>query len=198
MRASNARPPPGLRIVRNPPITPGQLHAFYTRTGVCEAGFSPPYIGRVLTRSDAIFAAYKGDTLVGLARALCDGTTAYVVELCVDPAFQGLPLHHSNASVIERDRSGVGRWLGAALLRELRKQGATFFSVYAIEGIEERFYKSLGFEENVGHKMYYIDLRDYVSKAKRGGKLPILRAGNRARRSHLRSRRPRRRVSGAG
>jgi ribosomal protein S18 acetylase RimI-like enzyme len=168
---------PGVRLVRDPRITPKELHAFYARTGVCEAGFPPSYAGRVLTRSDVVLGAFHGSTLVGFARGLCDGTAGYVAELCVDPAFQGAPLRHSNASVIERDRRGLGLWLGAALLEQLRKQGATFFSVYAIEGIEEPFYRSLGFEENTGHRMYYIDIRDYVPVSRRGGRLPRLPAG---------------------
>lgn len=174
MRTPTARSVPGLTIVKNPRISPKELHAFYVRTGVCEAGFPPAYSGRVLSRSDVILGAYEGTTLVGFARGLCDGTAGYVAELCVDPALQGHPNRHANASVVERDRSGLGLSLGTALLKELRKLGATFFSVYLIAGIEERFYRSLGFEENTGHKVYYIDIRPYVPKSRRGGRLPRL------------------------
>ena len=167
-----ARPVPGLRIVRNPRITPKQLHAFYTRTGVCEAGFPPAEVGKVLGHSDVVLAAYQGNTLVGFARGLCDGLAGYVAELCVDPALQGRSTRHSNASLIEGDTAGLGRWLGASLLVELRKLGASFFSVYAVDGVEDTFYKSLGFEENTGHTMYYIDTRAYVPRRKRGGSFP--------------------------
>ena len=180
MRTPKVRPVPGLRIVLNPRISSRELHQFYRRTGVCEAGFAPSYAGRVLTRSDVILAAYQGEVLVGFARGLCDGTAGHVAELCVDPALQGPRLKHSNASVIEQDRWGLARWLGTALLRELRKQGASFFSAYAIEGIEEPLYESLGFEENLGHKIYYIDIRRYVPKSKRGGRFPQLVRGRKS------------------
>lgn len=197
MRTPQIVPAAGFRLVRAPTLTARQLHAFYVRTGVCEAGFPVEYAGRVLDRSDVVVAVFRGATLVGIARGLCDGTAGFVAELCVDPVWQGRPNRRANASVIERDRYGVGRWLGFAVLSELRRQGASFFSSYAIDGVEERFYRSLGFEENRGHTLYHIDLRPYVPTVQRGGRFP--RSVRGVVRSHLAPTRPvPRRTRGGG
>ena len=164
--------PRGFKIARNPRITPKELHSFYVRTGACEAGFPVATAGRVLTRSDVILGAYQGERLVGIARGLCDGTSGHVAELCVDPALQGSPLRFSNASVIERDEAGLGHILGERLLHELRRLGAQFVSGYVISGVEERFYRGLGFGENRGHKVFIIDAREYVAPSRRIGRFP--------------------------
>ena len=159
-----------VRIILNPRIKPRELHAFYVRTGVCEAGYPARKAGRVLTRSDVIVAAYRGTDLVGFARGLCDGTSGYIAELCVDPSLQGTRLRFSNASVIESDEKGVGRRLTNRLIQELRKQGAQFLSNYIVGGVEEPFYRALGFREDRGHKVYIIDERDYVPRSQRTGR----------------------------
>jgi hypothetical protein len=110
--------------------------------------------------------------MVGFARGSCDGNSGGIDELCVDPALQGSPLRYSNASVIEKDDFGVGRALVVRLIQELRKQGAQFFSNCIVAGVEERFYRSLGFRENRGHKVYIIDARDYVPRSQRIGRFP--------------------------
>jgi hypothetical protein len=40
--------------------------------------------------------------------------------------------------------------------------GASFITCYIVANCEERFYQSLGFCENKGHLVYYIDKRTYV------------------------------------
>lgn len=172
MSALRSRDTGRTRIVLHPRITPKELHAFYVRTGVCEAGYPARKAGRVLTRSDVILAAYRGTELVGFARGLCDGASGYIAELCVDPSLQGTRLRFSNASVIEKDEKGLGRRLAYRLIRELRKQGAQFLSNYIVEGVEESFYRALGFRENRGHKVYIIDERDYVPRSQRTGRFP--------------------------
>jgi hypothetical protein len=162
----------GVRIVLDPRITPKELHAFYVRNGVCESGFSAKVAGRVLTRSDVIIGAYEGSKLVGLARGFCDGNSGEVAELCVATEYQGKKLKLSNASVIERDDSGLGFLLGSALLREFRRRGAQFVSMYPVIGFEEKFAKSLGFGENPGMKVYVIDARSYVPRSQRIGHFP--------------------------
>jgi ribosomal protein S18 acetylase RimI-like enzyme len=172
MRTLRRRDTRRTRVILNPRITPKELHSFYVRTGVCEAGYPARKAGRVLTRSDVILAAYRGTNLVGFARGLCDGNSGYITELCVDPSFQSTRLRLSNASVIEKDEKGLGRRLADRLIRELRKQGAQFLSNYIIEGVEEPFYRALGFRENKGHKVYIIDERDYVPRSQRTGRFP--------------------------
>jgi hypothetical protein len=41
-------------------------------------------------------------------------------------------------------------------------RGCTFITGYIVRGCEEPFYRSLGFRENEGHAVYYIDKRPYV------------------------------------
>jgi hypothetical protein len=56
----------------------------------------------------------------------------------------------------------VGRRLGERLLNELEAMVASFITCYIVANCEERFYQSLGFCENEGHLLYYIDKRLYV------------------------------------
>lgn len=146
----------------NPPITPAQLFAFYERNHICEAGFGPDVAARVLQHTALCVAAFRGDELVGLARATFDGLSAQVMELSLDLELQGSPGRHANGSLMEHDGSGVGRQLGTRMIDELRRMGATFISVSIVGGCEEPFYESLGFCENTGHKDYIIDERPYV------------------------------------
>lgn len=119
-----------------------------------------------------MFGAYRGDTLVGFARGLFDGTAGHVAELCVDPELQGTGLRLRNASVIEKDDLGLGHELVRRLLKDLRKRGARFFTNYIVAGIEVPFYRGLGFRENKGHKVYAIDIREYVPRWQRFGRFP--------------------------
>jgi hypothetical protein len=61
-----------------------------------------------------------------------------------------------------RAANGVGRRLGERLLNELEAMVASFITCYIVANCEERFYQSLGFCENEGHLLYYIDKRLYV------------------------------------
>lgn len=152
----------GVVISINPPITPAQLFAFYQRNQICEVGFGPEVAARVLEHSALCVAAFRGEQLVGLARATFDGLSAQVMELSLDLELQGPAGQHANGSLMEHDRSGVGRELGGRLIEELRRMGATFISMSIVAGCEEPFYESLGFCENTGHKDYILDERPYV------------------------------------
>ena len=65
---------------------------------------------------------------------------------------------------MEDDPFGVGAQLGHALLAELERLGSTFLSSYVVEGAEERFYASIGFTHNAGHRVYIIDQRPYAQQ----------------------------------
>jgi len=144
------------------------LFTFYVRNNICEAGYGQEVASRVLTRSSLIVGAFEGDTLVGLTRALWDGVVAVIMEFCLALEYQGAPLRHENGSLIERDASGVGRRMGVVLLEELFRLGATFITVYLVEGCEEALYEGLGFQPNRGHQVYYIDKRPYVLDKRQG------------------------------
>jgi hypothetical protein len=153
-----------VRVVINPTITPEQLFFFYERNDVCEKGFGKDAAAKVLDHSSLIIGAFEGDKLVGIARAMFDGLSATVFEFCLDLEYQGSDLKYKNGSLIERDPYGLGKRIGRILIEELTKMGATFIDVYVLEGCEEEFYESIGFEHNVRHAVYYIDKRPYVPK----------------------------------
>lgn len=67
--------------------------------------------------------------------------------------------------MIESDNGRLGLLLGERLCLELEKMGATFITGYIVENCEEPFYRSLGFTENEGHLVYYIDTRPYVAES---------------------------------
>ena len=147
----------------NPEVTADELFDFYRRNGICEVGFGKETAARVLTHPHLIVAAFAGEELVGLARATTDGLSAHVMEFSLDLRYQGGGGRYANGSLIEADASGVGRRLGERLLDELGAAGVSFITGYIVRGCEEAFYESLGFRENEGHSVYYIDRRPYVT-----------------------------------
>ncbi len=154
-----------IEILVNPKITPDQLFSFYERNDICEKGFGKEIASRVLKHSSLIVGAFEGDKLVGIARAMFDGCSANISEFSLELKYQGEGLKYDNGSLIERDTSGIGSRMGGALVDELWRMGATFIDYYLVENCEEEFFRSLGFEHNVGHLVYYIDRRPYVLKS---------------------------------
>ncbi len=157
-----APPPPEVRI--NPTITADQLFDFYQRNDICGAGFGKDRAAVVLEHNSLIIAAFDGEQLVGIARAMFDGLSAAIMEFSVDLVLQGTGGTNGNGSLIEADASGVGKEMGQVLIDELRQMGATFISTYIVADCEERFYESIGFQENRGHLIYHIDERPYVRR----------------------------------
>ena len=150
------------RIVVSPTITPEQLFAFYVENDICEKGFGKEVAARVLDHSDLIVGAFEGDKLVGLVRAMFDGLSGYIVDLCVDLECQGGEPTFRNGSLLENDELGVGKAIGETLIRELFARGASFISSRALAGVEEQFHRDLGFTLNEGSLEYIIDQRPYV------------------------------------
>jgi hypothetical protein len=151
-----------VRILVNPKITPEQLFSFYERNDICEKEFGKEVASRVLDHSSLLIGAFEGDRLVGIARAMFDGCSATIMEFSLELKYQGNGLKHNNGSLIEKDKSGLGRKMGKILTDELIKMRATFITVYIVENCEERFYQSIGFEHNTGHLVYYMERRPYV------------------------------------
>ena len=147
-----------------PAITPAQLFAFYERNNNCEVGFGQDVAARVLQHTTLCVAAFRGDQLVGLARAMFDGLAAQVMELSLELELQGSPGRYANGSLLAHDGAGVGRELGRRLVGELRRIGATFISASIVGGCEEPFYESIGFCENTGQKDFIIDERPYANR----------------------------------
>jgi hypothetical protein len=147
-----------------PRISSDQLFDFYARNNICEVGFGKEVAAKVLGASGLVVAAFEGDRLVGIARATFDGLTAAVMEMSLACELQGKDLVHQNASLIEKDESGVGLELGRVFVDELLKLGASFIFV-TIEPCEAGFYRSIGFKENAGQISCFIDRRPYVRDA---------------------------------
>lgn len=153
-----------IKILVNPKITPNQLYSFYVRNHICEEDFGKDIASRVLDNSSLIIGAFEGNNLVGIVRAMFDGLSANIMEFCLELRYQGSELKYNNGSLVEKDSFGIGKKMGRILTNELIKMGATFFTVYIVENCEEQFYKSIGFEHNTGHVVYYIEKRPYVIK----------------------------------
>ena len=159
-------PPQQLVDIRvNPTITADELFDFYERNDICEVGFGKDTAARILEHPHLIVAAYTGTELIGLARATFDGLSAHIMEFSLDIRYQGDNLKYNNGSLIEADDSGVGNLLGEHLRLELEKMGATFITGYIVANCEESFYRSIGFKENEGHLVYYIDKRPYATES---------------------------------
>jgi hypothetical protein len=159
-----AEPLGDVTFLVNPPVGADELYDFYRTNGICEEGYPREKATVVLQQSSVIVAGYRKGVLVGIARAMFDGREAQLVELCVAREVQGGTLRLANGSLIEHDEQGVGRRLGRVMLDELWRRGAQFIATYIVQGVEESFYASLGFEENSGHRVYIIDRRPYVAR----------------------------------
>jgi hypothetical protein len=144
----------------DPSISPSQLYAFYQRNNICEAGYTMERAAVVLAHPSIIVAAFDGEQLVAIARAVTDGLAAAIMEFSIDLRFQGTT-PHANGSLVEADPEGVGARLGKLLLDELARREIDFISAYVVENSEEPFYKALGFRHNAGHAVYMIDKRPY-------------------------------------
>ena len=168
--------PENIKILVNPEITDTQLFSFYRRNHICEEGYGKKKAALPLSHSSLVVGAFDGDKLVGIARAMFDGLSAVIMEFCLDLAYQGKNLAYENGSLIGRDDAGVGKIIGETLQKELFKMGADFISINIFGEYEADFYKSLGFEPNTGHEVFYIDKRPYrhderyVTKRRRGSK----------------------------
>ncbi len=154
-----------IEIRVNPNINADELFDFYNRNDICEVGFGKDVAARILEHPHLIVAAYAENELIGLARVTYDGLSAHVMEFSVDVRYQGENLKYKNGSLMEADDNGVGNLLGEHLLRELENIGITFITGYIVANCEESFYKSIGFEENEGHLVYYIDKRPYLTES---------------------------------
>ena len=146
----------------NPKLTADELFAFYERNDICESGFGKETAAKILAHQHLIVAARVAGELVGLARATFDGLSAHIMEFSLDLRYQGGNPKYANGSLMEADESGIGKLLGDCLLHELNAMGATFITGYIVADCEEAFYASLGFKENEGHLVYYVDKRPYV------------------------------------
>lgn len=151
-----------IKILVNPEITKDQLWDFYVRNDICEVGFGKEMAVKPLFHSSLIIGAFNGEKLVGIARALFDGLSGVIMEFCLELELQGDNLKYNNSSLIEKDTVRIGKRMGDILVNELRKMGATFISLYIVQDCEEDLYHSLGFFENTGHLVFYIDERPYV------------------------------------
>ncbi len=148
-----------IRVEDEPTIRKDQLWDFYVRNSICEVGFGEAVATRVLDHPHVIVGAFRGDTLVGVARACFDGLSAAVMEFSLDLSLQG-ETRHRNGSLVERDEGGVGAELARALLGRLRALGCTFVQA-AVVDCESDFYRAAGFVENHGHRVMIIDERPY-------------------------------------
>jgi hypothetical protein len=153
---------PEIRI--DPPITPEQLYAFYQRNQICEAGYSQDRAAVVLRYPGVIVAAFDGDALVGIVRVLTDGLTAAIMEFSIDLQLQGSTVH-GNGSLVENDEVGLAARLGQTMLAELAARQIDFVTYDVVEGREEAFFQTLGFQRNAGMVNYIIDRRPYVSRS---------------------------------
>jgi hypothetical protein len=56
------------RLLLNPTIPPPQLHAFYVKNNICEAGYGQERAAVPLQHAAVIVAAYEGDEPIAPAR----------------------------------------------------------------------------------------------------------------------------------
>lgn len=110
--------------------------ALYRAAGWWQEGEDPSAIPAILGGSVVVVSAWIGDELVGMGRALGDGTSdAYIQDVVVLPAHRG---------------HGIGRALVARLRDECLARGIRWIALVAEPGTVP-FYESLGFRPMEGH-----------------------------------------------
>lgn len=99
-----------------------------------ESGKFPVKLKRALDNCSAVFTAWDGEKLVGLANSLDDGElTAYVHYLLVDPEYQG-------------------RGIGTTLLEMMKEKYEDYFHFFLLAEHEElvSYYERVGFKKERG------------------------------------------------
>ena len=121
------------RIVRE--LDPVAVIRLYTQADWWEPGDAADAVTPLLQGSFRVAAAFDGDKLIGMARALSDGASdAYIQDVVVDASYR---------------KQGIGGKLVRLLLDELKQNGVSWIGLIGAPGTEH-FYRELGFESMAG------------------------------------------------
>ena len=125
--------PCNFRIVRD--LDPAAVIRLYSQADWWAPGDVAEAVTPLLHGSFRVAAAFDGERLVGMARALSDGASdAYIQDVVVDPAYR---------------KQGIGGALVRILLEELKKCGVSWIGLIGAPG-PEHFYRELGFSPMEG------------------------------------------------
>lgn len=123
-------------------LAPADLEQLFSALEWLSAGW-PQRLARAMRGSGAVYTAWDGGRLVGLANAIDDGAlTAYVHYLLVHPDYQG-------------------RGIGGQLMARVKEKYADYLYLVLISETEKSlpFYQRLGFEPSPeGTPMYVKNL----------------------------------------
>ena len=104
----------------------------YEEAGWWRDAYDRKFISGILTGSFCFAAAYAGDELIGMGRALSDGASdAYIQDVTVLKALRG---------------RGVGRRVILAIINHLKAHGVDWIALVGEPGTRG-FYEKLGFRE---------------------------------------------------
>ncbi|OGV35389.1 MAG: hypothetical protein A2020_06560 [Lentisphaerae bacterium GWF2_45_14] len=104
----------------------------YEEAGWWRDAYDRKFISGILTGSFCFAAAYAGDELIGMGRALSDGASdAYIQDVTVLKALRG---------------RGVGRRIILAIINHLKAHGVDWIALVGEPGTRG-FYEKLGFRE---------------------------------------------------
>ena len=116
------------RIVQD--LDPASVIRLYSEADWWEPGDAAEAVIPLLRGSFRVAAAFDGERLVGMARALSDGASdAYIQDVVVDSAYR---------------KQGIGGALVRLLLDELKSSGVSWIGLIGAPGTEH-FYRDLGF-----------------------------------------------------
>ena len=116
------------RIVQD--LDPASVIRLYSEADWWEPGDAAEAVIPLLRGSFRVAAAFDGERLVGMARALSDGASdAYIQDVVVDSAYR---------------KRGIGGRLVRLLLDELKNSGVSWIGLIGAPGTEH-FYRDLGF-----------------------------------------------------
>ena len=154
--------PNDVKILVNPEISEEQLWDFYVCNDICEAGYGDKKITAVpLINSSLVVGSFCKDKLVGIIRVIHDGLTANICECSLELELQGYN-RHENGSLLENDKFGIAKQMWSLMKKELDNIGVNFISYVIAEDVEKSVAESFGLTENIGHREYILDNRQYV------------------------------------
>lgn len=146
-------------VVREEPdLSPDELWDFYVENNCCETRYDKETATSVLRKTDVIVTARDKGKLVGVARAVTDGLTAWIGELSIALSHQGPGATNGTGALAEDDAREVGKNLGTVLVDILLSHGVGFIDTGAYK-TEVKTYESAGFVVKQDHVNVFIDKR---------------------------------------
>ena len=97
-------------------------------------------VAQALAKSDFIVSAKDGDTVVGMARLMTDGTQVLIMDVAVHPNYQG---------------NGIGKKLMEHIVEHIKETYSQMLVSLTTDEKNTGFYGKLGFDRIIGMRLWH-------------------------------------------